>query len=122
MWLTLTLVKIEGPKNKQTSRIIVSRINMDRVISYFEAPKEVQEHKNENLRSNTFMMLDLSGDAVFSVKETVEQIDDMIGSYGCENTLATDATTPTIPLEMKTVQEKINEFKNVGDSWGNSGW
>lgn len=114
MWLTLTLVKIEGPKNKQTSRIIVSRINMDRVISYFEAPKEVQEHKNENLRSNTFMMLDLSGDAVFSVKETVEQIDDMISSE--EN------STPTIPLEMKTVQEKVNELKSVGDSWGNSGW
>lgn len=119
MWLTLTLVKIEGPKNKQTSRIIVSRINMDRVISYFEAPKEVQEHKNENLRSNTFMMLDLSGDAVFSVKETVEQIDDMIGSYGCEEN---PTTTPTIPLEMKNVQEKVNELKSIGDSWGNSNW
>jgi hypothetical protein len=108
MFLTLSMVKIEGAGKKQTSRIIVSRVNMDHVISYFEAPKEVRENANEKIRANTFMMLDLEGNRVYSVIETVDEIDDMVGSYGSE---IEKEPTPTVPLEIKS--EVIVKNPNV---------
>lgn len=77
-WLILHCVKFEGPKNKQTSRIIKSRVNMDMVISYFEAPEALKNHKSEDAQINTLLVFETSGENVFSIKETVEEIDNML--------------------------------------------
>lgn len=91
---------------------------MDMVISYFDAPDEIKNHERENLRANTFMMIDLEGKCVFSVMETVEQIDDMIACYGVE-TSGPEANKPKIEIEKETLN-RLNENNTGG--WGKPGW
>lgn len=118
MWLTFNMVKIEGPKNKQTSRIIVSRVNMDMVISYFEAPEDVRNNKNENLRANTFMMLDLEGNRVFSVLETVDEIDDMVAAYAID----TEVVIKNSEIKVAPKPKDTNDQQNGWGANTSGGW
>lgn len=123
MWLTFTCVVFEkeNPKSKkQNSRIQIIRINMNFIETYFEAPEAMKNHESEQARCNTVMMIANASDkAAYHVKETVDEIDDMIAKG--------DNITATVPLEMKTAQEKINEaMKPAAADWGSepvkSGW
>ena len=129
MWLKLTtvqLIALDKKKPKQLSSLVrQSRINMDKINSYHQSPPECQNHPSEDARFNTILDATLVQEAggvpygvVFYVKETVEEIDDMLAAYGSED----KEPTPTVPLEMKIVQENTEIPKNVKDTWGGSGW
>jgi len=77
MWLLLTTVTFNGPKNKQTSLVRKFRVNMDKFEMYVEAPEDMQNHKSENAKVNTLLFAD--SDKVVHVKETVKEIDEMMG-------------------------------------------
>jgi hypothetical protein len=123
MWLTLTTVQLlalDKRKPKDLTPLVKkSRINMSKINSYFEAGDEYKNHKSEDARFNTildFSTKDAENTFAYYVKETVEEIDEMLNGM-----------MPTIPLNLKYVQEKINELvtpNSDNSGWGNpkSGW
>lgn len=116
MWLKLTTVKFVGSGNKQKSFIVASRVNFDFIESYSEAPEDVRNHKSIDARAETLLYLAGANNLVYHVKETVEQIDDLIAAYGSDN-----VETPINPFE--TLEEKTEKLKEIGSDWGNkSGW
>ncbi len=121
MWLTLTTVQLlalDKRKPKDLTPLVKkSRINMSKINSYFEAGEEYKNHKSEDARFNTildFSTKDAENTFAYYVKETVEEIDEMLNGM-----------MPTIPLNLKSVQEKINELvtpNSDNSGWGKSGW
>jgi len=126
MWLKLTtvqLIALDKKKPKVLSAMVRnSRVNMDKINSYFPSAPEHQNHESEAARFNTILDATLVQEAggvpygiVFYVKETCEQIDDMIAAYGIDEIpiqSIEEAPTPTKPVETNT----------SSDSWGKSGW
>jgi hypothetical protein len=123
MWLTLTTVQLlalDKKKPKELTPLVKkSRINMNKINSYFEAGEEYKNHKSEDARFNTildFSTKDAENTFAYYVKETVEEIDFLIG-----------IKSPEPVQEDKPVQEKINEIATIKDDsagWGTpkSGW
>lgn len=107
MWLKLTTVKFLGSQKNQKSIVIISRINFNMIESYSEAPEEIKNNKSENARANTLLYLSGGGNMVYHVKETVDQIDDMIAAYGIENFV---------------VDPEIEKEKEDDNSWNKSSW
>jgi len=81
MWLLLTvvqLISLNPKKPKELSTIVrKSRVNMSVVDSYFQSSDEQRNHASEDARFNS--ILDTGKGYAFFVKETVEEIDEMIG-------------------------------------------
>lgn len=102
MWLKLTFVFLQPVKGKpkETMSIVQQqRLNFDKVVAYFEANPDQMNNPSENARFNT--VIDIGDPKVcFWVKETVEQIDDMLG------------LTPPTPIEKKPL---VKEPEN--SSW-----
>lgn len=128
MWLKLTtvqLIALDKKKPKELSSIVrQSRINMDRINSYFEASENQKNHKSEDARFNTILDATLVQEAngvpygiMFCVKETVEEIDDMLASYGID-----EATQPVIEEAPAKEEAPTKIMPKVDDSWGKSGW
>lgn len=80
MWLKLTFVflqPIKGKPKESMSVVQQQRLNFDKVVAYFEANPEQMNNPSENARFNT--VIDIGDPKVcFWVKETVEQIDEML--------------------------------------------
>lgn len=89
MFLKLTTVKFLGEGKNQKSLILQARINFDFVECYIEAPEDLRNHKSENARASTLVCINAANNLVYHVKETVEEIDDMVAAYGsdCEEAL-----------------------------------
>lgn len=100
MFLKLTTVSFHGTGKKQTSMVRDLRINFDKIESYFEAPDDMRNNVSEQAKCNTILMVSGDNDKAYHAKETVEQIDDMIGSYGCEK--EEDVKQPPIEVKINT--------------------
>lgn len=110
IWLHLTTVSLieEKPKSKKyTSLVRNSRINMDKVNSYFEAPDEMKNHESENARVNT--ILDM-GEMAFHVKETIQEIDEMLKP----KLYVTHVTPPPVDVTENEPQEEKKELDTTG--------
>lgn len=80
MWLKLTFVFLQPLKGKPKESMSIvqqQRLNFDKVTAYFEANPDQMNNPSENARFNT--VIDIGDPKLcFWVKETVEQIDDML--------------------------------------------
>lgn len=81
VWLKLTvvqLISLNPKKPKELSTIVrQSRVNMSSVDSYFQSSDEQRNHASEDARFNS--ILDTGKGYAFFVKESVDEIDNMLG-------------------------------------------
>lgn len=123
-WLKLTTVYLDPVKGKPkeyNSIVRSNRINMDRVNLYYEASEDHKNNPSENARFNT--VLDIANDGknniVLFVKETVQEIDEMLGIDRLfEEPEITIQHTVSGEPEIKTHEALMNK------GWGkpSSGW
>lgn len=101
MWLKLTFIFLQPVKGKPKESMSVvqqQRLNFDKVVAYFEANPEQMNNPSENARFNT--VIDIGDPKVcFWVKETVEQIDDMLGINVIKTSLVEGIVTKKISNE-----------------------